>query len=501
MEVFRLHYSCELSYKKISNAVGCSRAAVSDYVARAHKAGLTWPSLLELDEGTIGSLLFPPRERCLNRPLPDWNYIHNELKKQGVTLLLLWSEYRQTYPSGYGLSQFCRLYSVFRRNLNLVMRQEHKAGEKAFSDFAGTPVSITDPQTGNTSHSYLFVCALGASNFTFAQLFSDQSARSWCEGHAAAFQYFGGCPKIVVPDNPKGVVAKVCRYEPDINPSFAHMAAHYRVAVIPARVRRPKDKAKVETAVGIATRWILAPLRNRRFISLEEANTAVRTLLEKMNDHPFKKLDGSRSSLYKSLDKPALSPLPVSKYEYTQFKKATVKSDYHVDFDKHFYSVPHQLRGEIVEIQATLRTIEIFSRGVLVAQHRRSFAKNNASSVVGHRPKSHQLYDEQLPEKIMESAIKLGPATVALFRTIVQRQKYPELGYRSCLGILRLAKKFGETRLEAACQRALANEAVSYTNVKSILACKLDQEGLDTQNTRASYSQEGPLASHCSHSH
>jgi transposase len=283
------------------------------------------------------------------------------------------------------------------------------------------------------------------------------------------------CLKIVVPNNPKAVVTKVCRYEPDINPSFAHMAAHYDVAIIPARVRRPKDKAKVETAVGIATRWILAPLRDRIFVSLEEANTAVRILLEKLNDHQFKKLDGSRGSLYKSLDKPALKPLPPVEYEYTQFRKSTVKSDYHVDFDKHFYSVPHQLRGNVVEIEATLTTIEIYNRGVLVARHPRSFVKNNATSLAEHRPNRHQLYDEQTPERLMESASKLGPSTDALVKDIMQRQMYPELGYRSCLGVLRLANKFGDTRLEAACRLALANEAVSYTNVKSILTCKLDQ--------------------------
>jgi len=474
-EVLRLHYSCGQSNKQISKALGCSRSTVAEYLHRALAAGLSWPVPDELDDEQIERRLFPPVVSTGAKPQPDCVYIHTELKKKGVTLVQLWSEYREEHPDGYGLSQFCEHYTRFAKNLNLVMRQEHKAGEKAFSDFAGKTLLIRNSHTGEVEPAYLFVCTLGASNFTFADLFWHQDVESWCNGHAAAFSYFDGCPKIVVPDNPKPVVTKACPYEPDINPSFAQMAAHYDVMVIPARVRKPKDKAKVEAAVGLATRWILAVLRNRTFFSLAEARVAVRELLDKLNDRPFKKMPGSRRSLYESLDKPALKPLPVVPYEYAQFKKVSVNIDYHIEYDKHFYSVPYQLRGEVVEVRATSTTVEIFRKGKRITSHPRSFNLNKATTLIEHRPKSHQQYGDWPPERIIGWAQKFGPATVALVETIMTRQKYPELGYRSCLGILRLAKTFGDTRLEAACNRALAIRGLSYKSVKSILTSNLDQ--------------------------
>lgn len=477
-EVLRLHHSSGLSNKQISKALGCSRGAVSEYLHRAKAAGFSWPLPDELDDAQIELRLFPPVAAVHSRPLPDFNYIHTELKKKGVTLLQLWAEYREEHPDGYGQSQFCEYYSRFEKSLNLVMRQEHKAGHKAFSDFAGKTLLITDPRTAQTTAAYLFVCTLGASNFTFANLFRDLSAESWCDGHAGAFSYFDGCPSIVVPDNPKPVVTKPCPYEPDINPSFAQMAAHYDIAIIPARVRKPKDKAKVEAAVGLATRWILAVLRNRKFYSLAEARVAVRELLDKLNDRPFKRMTGSRRSLYESIERPVLKPLPMVPYEYAKFKKASVNVDYHIEYDRHFYSVPYQFRGEVVEIRATASTIEILRRGKRIATHPRGFAENKATTLIEHRPKSHQQYGDWPPERILNWALTIGPSTAALMETIMARQKYPELGYRSCMGILRLAKKFPEARLEAACKRALSIRGLSYKSVKSILDSNLDQRSL-----------------------
>ena len=451
---------------------------MAEYLHRAEAAGLLWPLPVELDNAQIERRLFPPVPQSRSRPLPDFSYIRAELKKKGVTLVQLWSEYREDFPDGYGLSQFCEYYSRFEKTLNLVMRQEHKAGEKAFSDFAGKTLPITDPHTGVVKSAHLFVCTLGASSFTFLDLFSDETTESWCNGHAAAFSYFDGCPKICVPDNPKPVITKACPYEPDVNPSFAQMAAHYDVAIIPARVRKPKDKAKVEAAVGLATRWVLAVLRNRTFFSLAEARVAVRELLDKLNDRPFKKISGSRRSLYESIDKPALKPLPLVQYEYGQFKKASVNIDYHVEYDKHFYSVPYQHRGEVVEVRGTSSTVEIFFRGKRITSHPRSFVENKATTLKEHRPKSHQEYGDWPPERIIGWAGKIGPSTVALVEAIMQRQKYPEVGYRSCLGILRLAKKFDDIRLEAACNRALAIRGLSYKSVKSILMSNLDQRPL-----------------------
>lgn len=477
-EVLRLCHSCGLSKKEISKSLRCSRGAVYEYINRAKAAGLSWPLPDELDDDQLERRLFPPPPKQQKRPLPDFSYIHTELKKKGVTLGLLWGEYREEHPDGLGFSQFCEHYGRFAKTLNLVMRQEHKAGDKAFSDFAGKTLPITDPDTGEVKPAHLFVCTLGASNFTFAALFQDETTESWCNGHAAAFSYFGGCPRYCVPDNPKPVITKACRYEPDVNPNFAQMAAHYDVAVVPARVRRPKDKSVVEAAVGLATRWILAVLRKRTFFSLAEARTAVRELLDKLNDRPFKKIPGCRRSVFESIERPALKPLPPVPYEYADFKKASVNIDYHIEYDKHFYSVPCQYVREVVEVRATSTTIEIFRKGKRIAAHPRSPLVNKATTLNEHRPKSHQQYGDWSPDRLVRWAGKIGPSTGRLIATIMARQKYPELGYRSCLGILRLAKNFGDQRLEAACNRALAIRGLCYKSVKSILDSNLDQRPL-----------------------
>lgn len=477
-EILRLFYSAGLSRKKISKALGCSRGAVAEYIDRAQAAGLSWPLPNELDEGQIELRLFPPVSKEQERPLPDFNDLYLERKKKGVTLGLLWGEYKERHPDGLGYSQFCEHYGRFVKKLNLVMRQEHKAGEKVFSDFAGKTLLITNPQTGELVPASLFVTALGASNLIFAELFWNQSVESWCNGHAAAFSYYGGCPAICVPDNPKPVITRACPYEPDINPNFAQMAAYYDIVVIPARVRRPKDKAAVEAAVGLATRWILAVLRHRTFFSLAEARLAVRELLDKLNNRPFKKIPGCRRSLFESVEKSALKPLPPVPYEFAEFKKASVNIDYHIEYDKHFYSVPYQLRGEVVEVRATASTIEIFHKGKRVSAHARSSVINKATTLNEHRPKSHQQYGDWAPERLVSWAQKIGPSAATLVELIMARQKHPEMGYRSCLGILRLTKKFNDQRVEAACNRALAIRGLSYKSVKSILASNLDQRPL-----------------------
>ncbi len=478
-EVLRLHHSCGLSIKQISKSLGCSRGAVTEYLHRAQAAGLTWPLPEDLDDAQIEQRLFPPAARAKGKPLPDFNYMHTELKKKGVVLIQLWAEYREEHPDGYALSQFCELYRQYAKTLNLVMRMEHKAGEKAFSDFAGKTLPIViNTRTGQTRQAHLFVCTLGASNFTYADLYWDESTESWCNGHAAAFDYFGGCPKFVVPDNPKSVITKACPYEPDVNPSFAQMAAHYDVAVVPARVRRPKDKAKVEAAVGLATRWILAVLRNRTFYSLAEARAAVRELLDRLNDRPFKKISGSRRSLFEAVDKPALKPLPTVPYEFAEFKKVTVGIDYHVVFENHFYSVPCQYRNEVVEVRVTTTTVEVFRRGRRIASHPRGLPDHKASTDKAHRPKSHQQYGDWPPERMLDWAKKIGESVATLTEVIMAKREHPEMAYRSCLGILRLGKKFGDSRLEAACKRALAIRGFSYKSVKSILESNLDQRPL-----------------------
>lgn len=475
-EVLRLRYSCGLNKKEISKAIGRSRGAVAEYLHRAQAAGLSWPLPDDMDEAQLEQRLFPPITPRQKRPLPDFGAIHIELQKKGATLLQLWAEYREEFTDGYGFTQFCEYYNRFEKMLGLVMRQEHQAGEKCFSDFAGAKLPIViDQETGAVKFSHLFVCTLGTSNMTFADLFWDETAESWCNAHAAAFSFFGGCPKICVPDNPKAVIIKPCRYEAEVNQSFAQMAAHYDMCVLPARVRKPKDKSKVEAAVGLATRWILFVLRNRTFFSLAEARAAVRELLDKLNDRPFKKITGTRRSVFESIDRPALKPLPAAPYEFRHYEKVPIGMDYHVEFAKHFYSVPFQYRSEPAEIWATSTTVEIFCKGTRIASHARSYIENKNTTLDEHRPKSHREMAQWSEEKIKESANKIGPATLELLAGIIERQKNPEQGTRSCLGILRLAKHFDEKRLESACKRALGIRAFSYKSVKSILTSKFDQ--------------------------
>jgi transposase len=476
-EILRLHHSCGLSKSKISQALGCARTSVRWYIKRAQAAGLAWPLPQELDDDELlEKHLYPQPSSNKLRPHPDCSYMHQELQKKGVTLALLWEEYRQDHPDGYQLSQFREIYRQWSKTVDLVMRLDHKAGEKAFSDFAGTTLPIVDENTGLVTPAHLFVCALGASNYTYARLFWREDCEAWCTGQALALEFFNGSVEILVPDNPKPVVTKASPYEPDINPSFAQMASHFGVAVIPARVRRPKDKAIVEAAVGLATRWILAVLRNRTFHSLGEANQAVEELLVRLNDKSFKKMPGSRRSRYEEVDKPALKPLPKERYEYTHIKFASVHiADYHVEYDRCWYSVPHAYRGRKVEVRATYTTVEIFLKGKRIASHARHFVAASRSTVNEHRPKEHRQYGDWPPERILRWAAKIGPATKAVTEKLMDRQQHPELGFRACFGILRLAKVSGNERLEAACQRAIAINAYSFKSIKSILDSGMDK--------------------------
>jgi transposase len=464
----------------ISQALGCARSSIRGYIKRAHEAGLTWPLPQELDDDDLlEKHLYSAPSRKKQRPQPDCNYLHQELKKKGVTLSLLWEEYKQDHPDGYQLTQFCDFYRQWHKTIDLVMRQDHKAGQKVFSDFAGGTLNIISEKTGEVTAAHLFVCALGASSYTYARLFWHEDSEAWCNGHALAFAFFQGCPEVAVPDNPRPVTTKACRYEPEINPSFAQMAAHFDVAVIPARVRKPRDKAIVESAVGVATRWILAVLRKRTFHSLAEANQAVHELLVKLNNRPFKKMPGCRRSRYEEIDKHALKPLPKAPYEYMHIKYASVHiADYHVEYEGSWYSVPYQYRARKVEVRATMNTIEIFLKGKRIASHARRFIRGSRATVDEHRPKEHRDYGDWPPERLIRWAEKIGPTVKTVVERIMQSKQHPELGYRACFGILRLAKVAGSERLEAACQRAAAINACSFKSIKSILDSGLDRRPL-----------------------
>ena len=478
-EILRLKFECGQTNRKIAGSCSISRSTVADYLLRAGAAGLSWPVPDELDDAILERLLFPPLEAISKaRPAPDWAETHQELKRKGVTLALLWQEYKEKHPEGYQYSWFCHQYTNWAGTLDLVMRQDHRAGEKLFVDYAGQTVEIVNRTTGEVHEAQVFVAVLGATNYTYAEATWSQALPDWIGSHVRAFTFFEGVPEVVVPDNLKSGVKKACYYDPDINPTYQDMAAHYGTVVLPARVREPRDKAKVETGVQIVERWILARLRNHTFFSLTELNREISKLLNILNNRPFKKLPGTRKSMFDSLDRPALSPLPANPYQYAEWKKATVHIDYHIEVDGHYYSVPHQLVRKKLDVRFTVTTVECFHRGKRVASHKRSYQKGHHTTVKEHMPIRHQKYLEWTPERFLRWAGKIGPQTVRLTECILISRSYPQQTYRTLLGILRLGKSYTDQRLEAACQRAIVIGATSYRSVESILKNGLDNKPL-----------------------
>lgn len=482
-EVLRLKWSAGLGSRAIARSVKIGKTTVDEIVRRATEAGLSWPLSTEIDEAALEQLLYPPSitpEDPSRRP-PDWLLVHQELSRKGVNLSLLWSEYKEQHPHGYQYSQFCELYRQYARKLDLSMRQIHRAGEKLFVDYCGKTMPVIDQSTGEVRETQIFVAVLGASNFTYAEATWTQSLHDWIGSHVRAFSFFGGVPEIVVPDNLRSAVSKSCRYEPELNPTYQDMASHYEVAVVPARVRKPKDKAKVEVAVQIVERWILAALRHRTFFSLVELNAAIQELLDKLNNRPFKKLPGCRKSRFLELDKPALRPLPGSAYQFAQWKKVRVNIDYHVELLGHYYSVPYQLVGRELDLRFTESIVECFHKSKRVASHVRSVVKGRHTTVSDHMPKGHRAYAEWTPERLIRWAGETGEATAELIAAILSRHAHPQHGFRSALGILALTKRFDKERIEAACKRALAIGGISSRSVKSILEAGLDRKSLPEQ--------------------
>ena len=486
-EVFRLKFDCELSNRKIAKSCHIARSTVAEYLFRFQQAALSWPLPQDIDDVQLEQLLYPPLPAPFAsvRPLPDCNYIHCELRKKSVTLSLLWQEYKEQNPHGYQYSQFCHLYRQWAAKFDPVMRQEHRAGEKLFVDYTGQTVPVYDLHTNQMREAQIFVAVLGASNYTYAQATWTQSLPDWISSHSRAFAFFGGVPKVVVPDNLKSAVSKASFYDPDINPTYLDMANHYGTAVIPARVRKPKDKAKVEVAVQVVERWILARLRNRQFFSLRQLNQAIAKLLEDLNNKPFQKLPGSRKSAFESMDRPALNPLPAQAYQFAEWKKATVNVDYHIEVDRHYYSVPNTLIKKKIDVRITNNTIECFYKSKRVASHIRSYHKGRHSTVKEHMPRSHQKWAEWTPQRFIRWAAKIGPHTQSLIENVLNSRAHPQQGFRSCLGILRLAKSYGNDRLEAACRRAVDIGGTSYRSVQSILKHNLDQKPLPDQSSKS----------------
>jgi transposase len=403
-EVLRLKWECELSNRAIARSCRISHSTVSEYLRRAENAGLRWPLPATLSEEGLYTLLFPEKSQVAvpaGKALPDWEMVRKELKKRNVTLRLLWEEYREDHPAGYGYSQFCELYRRYVRKLDPPMRQNHKAGEKLFVDYAGDSVPITNPETGEIWQAQIFVAVQGASSYTYAEAQPSQALVYWVGGHVRAQLFFGGVNQIIVPDNLKEGVKSSCWYDPDLNQTYMDLAQHYGVAILPARVRKPRDKAKVEVGVQVVERWILARLRNRTFFSLVELNHAIRKLLEDLNNRPMEHLEKSRRVLFEEIDQPALRPLPVQPFEYAVYKTVRV-IDYHVEFEKHFYSVLHTLIHEEMRVRATERMVEIHhpSKRDPMAIHSRSSAPGRYSTLTEHMPEKHQKVGEWNAERL-----------------------------------------------------------------------------------------------------
>lgn len=466
------------STREIAQSLNVSHSSVRRYLERARRAGITWPVPGDLSDRELEARLFPPPlPSNVPRPMPNWSDVDRELgnpRQKGVTLQLLWLEYKESHPEGYQYSQFCEHYRRWKGTVDLELRHSYRAGEKLFVDYAGQTMPIVDPETGEVWEGQVFVGALGFSNYTYSEVTRSQELREWIGSHVRMFEYFGGSVEAVVQDNLKAGVKRACFYDPDLNPTYHELLLHYGTAGLPTRPGKASDKAKVESAVQNVERWVLAPLRKHAFFSLGEANAAVADRLEALNDRPFQKIEGSRRSLFEEVERAALRPLPRARYEYAQWKKAKVNIDYHVTVEGSHYSVPYRLVRETVEVRLAAATVEIFHEGRRVAAHLRSYRKGSYTTYPGHRPKSHRECLEWTPSRLIRWAQKTGPHTAAVVQHVLENRPHPEHGYRACLGILRLGDRYGGDRLEAACDRALRIRGITYQSVKSIL-----QHGLD----------------------
>jgi transposase len=484
-EILRQKWAFGRSHREVRDALEVSLGGITAALERAKSAGLDWAGVQSLTDVELDARLHGSGGRDPRRIYPDCAWIHTERKRPGVTLELLHQEYLERHPDGYRYTAFCDHYRRWLKRRRLTMRQVHKAGEKLFVDYAGTKPEIVDPRTGEVIPVELFVAVSGASNYTYAEATRTQQSEDWIASHTRAFAFLGGVTELVIPDQLKSGVTSPCRYEPGVQRVYEEMAHHYGTVVLPARPRKPRDKAKVEVGVQVATRWILARLRNQTFFSLDELNARIRELLVEVNGRTMKTYGASRRELFEQLDRPALHPLPRKRFVYAEWKQAKVNIDYHVVFDHHFYSVPYQLVHEMVEIRSTQKTVEIYCRGKRVASHLRSYRRGGYSTKTEHMPKSHRRHKGWTPSRLLRWAETIGPRTRALVSIILESRPHPEQGYRSCLGILRLSKEYGEARLEAAADRAGHTGGRSYRHVNAILKNGLDSVPLGEPPTPA----------------
>ena len=482
-DVLRLKYAQGLSERAIAASLGLGKGTVGVYLSRARHAGLGWPLPQELDDDGLELLLFPasPSVPDPDRPVPDWADVDRELKRPGVTRALLWEEYRATCPGGFGYTWFCTHYEAWKGRVRPTMRQTHVGGEKVFVDFAGDTVTVIDPATGEVQAVKLFVAAMGASNYTYAEAVASEGLEDWIGAHVRMFAFLGGVPKVVVPDNLKSAVFKADRFDPGLNRTYAEMAGHYGTAILPARPYKPRDKAKVEVAVQVAQRWILARLRNQRFFSLTDLNAAIRRLLDELNMRVMRGYGASRADLFATLDRPSLQELPPEPYTFARWKRARVAPDYHVEVDSSWYSVPFRLIRQEVDTRICGAVIEIFHKGQRVASHPRCPGRRSHVTLSEHMPSSHRRHAEWTPARMLAAAEKLGPSVTAFCEAVMADRPHPEQGFRTCLGVLALARTYEPARLDAACRRGLSIRARSVASIRSILKTGLDSAFLEEE--------------------
>jgi len=466
-DVLRLTLELHHSQRHIAASLGLSKGVVAKYIKLASDAGLHWPQIEVMSETELQHRLLGTVARATGFVTPDFARMHQELHRKGMTLMLLWQEHSERHPDAtiHSYSQFCENYRRYAKTLKRSMRQVHRAGEKLFIDYAGPTVALID---GNRAH--IFVAALGASGYTFAYATPRETMADWLGATAQALRFYGGCTELIVPDNPKALIANPDRYEPRANDTVLQFARHYNTSVLPARPRRPQDKAKAESAVQVVERWILMRLRHHRFETVDEVNDAIAPLLQQLNNKPFQKLPGSRASVFAQIDAPALRALPMQVWELAEFKTVKAHIDSHVQFDEHYYSVPHPLIGQQMEVRATQRCVEVLHRGQRVASHARSAHKGKFTTVPEHLPEGYRAHLQWSPERLIHWGQDIGVATGSLVRRMLEARQHPEHGYRACLALLSLAKRYSKPRLEAACLIALELGTTKASHVREILA-------------------------------
>ncbi len=466
--------------REIAASIAAGKSTVYEMLARAEALGLTWPLPDDLDDERLEEMLYPPPSAggAAARPVPDWRTVHRELKRRDhhVTLRLIWLEWREGHPDGYGYSQFCYHYKAWLAGQDVVMRLSYRAGERCFVDFSGDTMQVVDPDSGEARKAEIFVAVLGCSGLLYVEATRGQDLRSWLGAHEHMWAYYGGVAEVTVPDNLRSAVSKACFYDPELNPSYAELAEHFGTVVLPTRTARPRDKAAVEAGVLVCERWVLAALRNRRFFSLAELNEAIRARLELVNSRPFRGEPTSRRELFSELERDALGPLPKAPYTFSEWKNVTVNIDYHVEGpDRRYYSVPYRLVHQRLQLRATANTIEVFRSAQRVASHAREYGRRRYVTDPAHMPASHRAHAEWTPSRLVAWARTISPDAGTLAEKLLESRPHPEHAYRSCLGLMSLTRRYGTDRVGAACTRALRCGAISYSSVKSILAEGLDQ--------------------------